>query len=428
MAGLLQHKSMEGEDIVWLETLRQQGRDMFAQNGIPSPKTEAWKYTKLRALMADDFELPTEQNITCDCGCHGHHDECQCVGSTCNLPFATYSFNFRNGIFCPPHPQLPKGVEVMTLLEAVQIYDEAKSKLNKLTDLEKYPFAALNTAYLEEGLFILVHKDTQPDKPLFIDILTRPDGRNLFYNLHNLIIIENGAKAEIIERYRYHGEEKSRYFVNVVNEIYIGRNACLNHYKLQEEAYKACHISVTFAQVKAHGRYENLCLQKGADIGRNEVVVKLLEPEACAQVDAAYKMSGWATLDTTTDIQHLCSHTKSEQLVKGVVGGDAKGVFQGRIHIAPDAGQTEGHQLHRALLLSDRAEIDVKPELEIFADDVKCSHGAASGELDEEQLFYMRSRGISEDDARQILVEAFLDDVLLRASSETVKTWLKEQI
>ncbi|MBO7240974.1 MAG: SufD family Fe-S cluster assembly protein, partial [Methanobrevibacter sp.] len=114
----------------------------------------------------------------------------------------------------------------------------------------------------------------------------------------NLIIIENGAKAEIIERYHYHGEEKSRYFVNVVNEIYIGRDACLQHYKLQEDAYKACHISLTLSQVKARGYYENLCLQKGADIGRNEVVVKLVEPEAVVQVDAAYKMSGWAILDT----------------------------------------------------------------------------------------------------------------------------------
>jgi len=428
MAGLLQHKSMECENIVWLEALRQQGKELFSNAGIPSPQTEAWKYTKLRSLITDDFEFPSEQDISCDCGCHEHHDACNCACHNCTLPFDVYTFKFHNGTFCPPHPQLPKGVEVMTLLEAVQIYDEAKSKLNKLADLEKYPFAALNTAYLEEGLFILVHRDTQLDKPLFVDVLTCPEGRNLFYNLRNLIIVENGAKAEIIERFRYHGEEKSRYFVNIVNEIYVGRDACLKHYKLQEDAYKACHLSVTFAQVKARGCYENLCLQKGADIGRNEVVVKLVEPEAFAEIDATYKMSGWATLDTTTDIQHLCSYTKSEQLVKGVVGGDAKGVFQGRIHIAPDAQHTEGHQLHRALLLSDRAEIDVKPELEIFADDVKCSHGAASGELDEEQLFYMRSRGISEEDARQILVEAFLDDVLMRASSTTIQAWLKEHI
>ena len=122
-------------------------------------------------------------------------------------------------------------------------------------------------------------------------------------------------------------------------------------------------------------------------------------------------MSGWATLDTTTNIEHLAPQTFSEQLVKGVVNGDARGVFQGKIHIAPDAVQTAGHQLHKALRLPDTAEIDVKPELEIFADDVKCSHGAASGELDEQQLFYMQSRGIGREEAKQILIDAYLEDV-----------------
>ena len=428
MGSLLQDKTMNGSDVFWLDALRQQGRDTFVATGLPTSKTEAWKYTKLRALTVDDFELPEEQEHICHCDCHTRHDNCSCSCHNYELPFDAYCFRFRNGYFCPPHPRLPQGVEVMTLLEAVHIYEEPKSKLGKLVDLKKYPFAALNTAYLEEGLFILIHKNTILDKPLFIDIHTNSGNKNLFYNLRNLIIVENGAKAEIIEYFHYQGEEKSRYFVNVVNEIYVGREACLNHYKLQKDAFKSCHIALNLVQVKSYGQYSNLCVQEGADIGRNEVTVKLQEPEAVAKVNAAYKMSGWATLDTTTDIQHLCAHTRSKQLVKGVVDGDAKGVFQGRIHIAEGAQQTEGYQLHQALLLSDRAEIDVKPELEIFADDVKCSHGAASGELNEEQLFYMRSRGIDAETARRILVEAFLDDVLQQADSETIRTWLKEQI
>ena len=136
-------------------------------------------------------------------------------------------------------------------------------------------------------------------------------------------------------------------------------------------------------------------------------------------------MNGWATLDTTTDIEHLAANTFSRQLVKGVVGGDAKGVFQGKIHIAEGAVKTEGFQLHKALLLSDTAEVDVKPELEIFADDVKCSHGAASGELDEEQLFYMRSRGIGLQEARQILIDAYLDEVMTKVGSEKIREWIK---
>ena len=139
-------------------------------------------------------------------------------------------------------------------------------------------------------------------------------------------------------------------------------------------------------------------------------------------------MSGWATLDFTTDIEHLAPETFSDQLVKGVVDGDARGVFQGKIEIHPDCVATEGHQLHRAILLSDTAEVDVKPELKIYADDVKCSHGAATGELDEDQLFYMQSRGIDVDEARRILVEAFLDDVLLKIENEAIRAYVKSRV
>lgn len=151
----------------------------------------------------------------------------------------------------------------------------------------------------------------------------------------------------------------------------------------------------------------------------------LAEEQSRAEVNAAYRMNGWATLDTTTDVEHLSPCTYSEQLVKGVVGGDARGVFQGKINIAPDCVKTEGRQLHKALLLSDTAEIDVKPELEIFADDVKCSHGAASGELDENMLFYMQSRGIGREEARAILIAAYLDDVINKIADEDVRGWIR---
>ena len=139
-------------------------------------------------------------------------------------------------------------------------------------------------------------------------------------------------------------------------------------------------------------------------------------------------MNGWATIDTTTNIYHNSADTKSSQLIKGVVGGEAKGVFQGKIHIAPNAICSEGNQLHKAILLSDKAEVDVKPELEIFADDVKCSHGAASGELDKEQLFYMQARGIGEDEAKQILIDAYINDVISLIGNEKVQDWFKNLV
>lgn len=460
MAGLIQKIKLFGEHIPMLQMLRDEGLAAFKKQDVPTAKVEEWKYTKPRDLNADDFiiepsnflnEITAGIDEACgchsqDCGCtghcehtcHCHQDECTCE-ETCHceddrdqaitalcasIPFDAYQIYFVNGKFIPIHPALPRGVEVMTLMEAVLI-EEAKPYLGKFLNLDKHPFAALNTAYMEEGLFIRLDKDTKLDKPLIIINHTQAGTDNLFYNLRNLIILEKGAEAEIIEWYNYAGAQKSRYFANIVNEIVLGSQAKLSHYKLQDEAFKANHVSLSVVKQKADSQYHNFCLQKGANIGRNEVKVMLTAENARCRVDAAYLMSGWATLDTTTNIEHLSPHTFSDQLVKGVVGGDAKGVFQGKIHIAKNAIKTEGKQLHRALLLSDTAEIDVKPELEIFADDVKCTHGAASGELDEDALFYMRSRGIGLEEAKQILVDAYLDDVLDKIENETLRDWFK---
>lgn len=477
MAGLIQKIKLFGSDIPWFETLRGKGLEAFEKQGVPTAKTEAWKYTKPRDLTADDFiinesnfiaELEefaaagSEEQCTHDhqCNgrdCHCHHGEdcarggqqCSCgheEHANCNsadgqchchheeeidvrvdLPFEAYQLHFLNGQFIPIYPVLPHGVEIMTLMEAV-INQDAKPYLCKLLDVEKHPFAALNTAYMEEGLFIRIAQNTKLEKPLIFINHTSVDNENLFYNLRNLVVVESGAEAELIEWYNYSGAEKSRYFANSVNEIFVNRNAKLKHYKMQDEAFKANHVALNLVRVKENGIYDAFCLQRGANIGRNETKVMLAEEQASAEVNAAYVMHGWATLDTTTDIEHLSPQTFSHQLVKGVVGGDAKGVFQGKIHIAEHAVKTEGFQLHKALLLTDTAEIDVKPELEIFADDVKCSHGAASGELDEETLFYMQSRGIGREDAKQILIDAYLDDVINKISSEPVRVWFKGMV
>lgn len=476
MAGLIQDIKLFGRDIPWFQGLREKGLSAFKTQGVPTAKTEAWKYTKPRDLNADDFvmngsnfvaELEELSNFDADeqtthdhhCNghdCHCHHGESCASGSSCqcsceeghancnvegggchcqheeeidihiDLPFEAYQVHFLNGQFIPIHPVLPRGVEIMTLMEAV-VNQDAKPWLGKLIDLEHYPFAALNTAYMEEGLFINIAKGVKLTKPIIFVNHTSVGAENLFYNIRNLIVVESEAEAEFVEYYNYSGAEKSHYFANIVNEIYVERDAKFKHYKMQEEAFKANHITLNMVRVKGKGLYDAFCLQRGANIGRNETKVQLKEEQAKAEVNAAYLMHGWATIDTTTDIEHLAPYTFSHQLVKGVVGGDSKGVFQGKIHIAKHAIKTEGYQLHRALLLTDTAEIDVKPELEIFADDVKCSHGAASGELDENILFYMQSRGIGQEEAKQILIDAYLDDVVNKISAEPIRNWFKEQ-
>lgn len=387
----------------WAKSLHQEGKAAFLSVGLPTPKTEAWKYTKLRDLDTNDYELaPLASKSSMP---------------PVQFPFTCAEIDFLNGQWVGTS-NLPQGLSVKPLSEALR-------HINKIADIKNYPFAALNTAYLKQGVFIEIAANKKIEIPLVLRYLTIPENSNLFENIRNIIILNTGSSLDLIECYHYRGEVKSRYLLNQVNEIHLLSGATLNHYKFQNEAYKANHIALHAVDVETAGTYKSFCLQKGANIARNETKVKLKGLRAKAQVDGAYVMNGWATLDTTTDIEHLVPQTQSSQLIKGVVGGDAKGVFQGKIHIAPNADQTEGTQLHKALLLSDTAEIDVKPELEIFADDVKCSHGAASGELDEEQLFYMQSRGISREEAKKMLIDAYLEDVFSRIEKDTLREWFK---
>ncbi|MBQ8661846.1 MAG: Fe-S cluster assembly protein SufD [Alphaproteobacteria bacterium] len=411
MSGLLQQISLPGGQIPWLDEMRRRGRAAFEAAGIPTAKTEAWKYTKPRELGGDDFVLSLPRP--------------DLRAPQPELPFAAYRIYFENGIFNPAQSVLPQGVEVLPLIEVIMFRPRERALINAALRLEDFPFAALNSAYLNEGVFIHVDSRVELKRPLAVIYHTDSAEQNLFYNLRNLILLEEYAAAELIEYHCYDGALKSRYLANIVNEVYLRRGACLRHYKVQNEAFKANHIALNYVDAAAGAAYKAFCLQKGANIARNETHVLLKEEGASAEVNGAYLMNGWATLDTTTDIEHLAPCTVSHQLVKGVIGGDAKGVFQGRIHIAPGAVRTEGNQLHKALLLSDTAEVDVKPELEIFADDVKCSHGAASGELDEEQLFYMRSRGIGEEEARRLLIDAYLDDAISKIEDEKVAAWIK---
>lgn len=410
MGGLVQQQDF-GIQASWLAELREAGLNAFEKQGFPTAKTEAWKYTKPRALNTDDYvlsSLPASRSAE-------------------PLPFECYPFYFNNGVFDGHSPELPEGVEVLPLEQALK-EDFIKDFLGRAADVSGRPFAALNQYYLSSGLCLHILPFVKLDKPIVFINHTSAGDANLLMNLRHVFVLENGAQAELVEYYDYVGAVKSRYLSNIVNEIFLADDSVFRHYKVQGEAFKAGHIALNAVDVGRGAFYKSLTFQTGADIARNETYVRLSKEQARAEVNAAYQMNGWATIDTTTDVEHLAPCTYSEQLVKGVVGGEAKGVFQGKIHIAPNAVKTEGRQLHKALLLSDTAEIDAKPELEIFADDVKCSHGAASGELDEEQLFYMQSRGIGRKEAEQILIEAYLEELISKVEDENIRRWIKLKV
>jgi Fe-S cluster assembly protein SufD len=410
---LLQNINLWGDDIPYLSGLREKSLISFEKNGLPNPKTEAWRYSYFRE---EDLQNPQIDNEPVKCDGHCHNGD--------ELPFDALQIKYCNGKLHINDWNAPKGVTIKSLIEA--IYDgDIKSYLNKSFNADDFPFAALNGVYLEQGLFILIERGTVLEEPLYIKYHNHAD-KNRLCNIRNVIVVENRAKATIIEHFC--AEERALYTQNTVNEIFVGSNAKLQHYVWQNEAKNAHHIALNSVQVKEGGNYAAFYANGVCGFSRHESYIRLLQEGAGAEVNGVYKLSeANQVCDISTNIRHLAPHTYSNQLVKGVAKNKAKGVFQGQIHIAPDAQQAEGHQLHRALLLDDNAEIDCKPELEVFADDVKCSHGASGGDLDREQIFYMQARGIGEDEARKILVDAYLNEVFALNENQDISEWIKAQ-
>lgn len=406
-------ENLFGNDIPWLSGLREKARKAFAKSGLPNKKTEAWKYSYVSEEALNKYEF---DNTPHECDGHCEHAE--------DLPFKSWQIKYCNGKLTHIAHGLPRGVFIKPLFEALGD-GEVKPYLNRSFELEDFPFAALNTAFLDEGLFIVITQGTVLEEPLYIHYHHHAGVKRISC-IRNIIVCEKNAKAQIIEH--FDADDSADYCNDIVNEIYVGNNAVLNLYKKQNETMSAHHVALNAVTVKAGGKYQSFTAHGECALARSESYVRLCQEEATAEVDGVYRLEQNGVSDITTNIRHLAPHTSSDQLVKGVLDGAAKGVFQGQIHIAPNAQQTEGYQLHRALVLSDRAEVDCKPELEIFADDVKCSHGATSGDLDAEQLYYMQSRGIALEDAKQILIAAYLNEALHKVENPEIQAWLKSNL
>lgn len=319
---------------------------------------------------------------------------------------------------------LPSFVDLLTIYEAISYReDEYKLLLGSLANSEKYPFVALNDAYLNNGLFIKISKDKILGKPIHI-IYINNGKSNIFSNIRNIIKVEENAELIVAESF-ISLDNDAKYFNNIVSEIILSEKAKLNYYKFQNEADNSCHISYMQTNLAKSAKFNNFILQKGAALSRVENKIELNNKEAKTNFSAAYIANNNRLLDTTCLIEHNAPETNSNQLVKGVIDNEARGVFQGKVYVARDSQKIEGSQLHKALLLSKNAEVDCKPELEIYADDVQCSHGATAGELDEEQLFYLQSRGIDKEEAIKILVGAFLDDVIEKIEDEALSDYFK---
>ena len=392
--------------------LRENAKILLKNTHFPTTKTENWKYTNISPIINSNFDI---SNISEHCSCDNH--QCSCSKET--SPFIDVCF--CNGKLHIEEYNTPQGLIIKSLAE-VLYEDEYKKYLLKSFNQEQHPFALLNTLYLEQGICIIAEKNTQISTPIKITY-KNTNAKNNQINIHNLILAQENSKIEIIEHFL--SQNSNTYLTNIVNEIYTKENSAINHYKIQKESSQSFHIAFNSLKSYKNSTYKQFYFSNGSNISRNENIINLEDVYANAEIYTAYKAQTKTTTDITTNINHKHPNTTSIQLAKAILEQDAIANFLGKIHIAPNAIKTSGNQLHKALYLSENATMNCKPELEIYADDVKCSHGATCGQIDKDQLFYLTSRGISQKDAQNLLTSAHLEEIFSLISNQDIRELFK---
>jgi Fe-S cluster assembly protein SufD len=310
--------------------------------------------------------------------------------------------------------------EDLSVLPSGSAHFSDQPDFGTLTWPDREPLVALNTMLAEDGLELTIPPGFDAGVVVLANLSTKDAA---FHPRHN-IRLQTGARLSILEVSLGDGA----YFHNPVTEVHVEPGAHLTHIRLQQESSAAFHLATVYAEIGGEGTYDGFCLNMGGRVSRLEVHADLVGPGAAVHLNGAQLLTGTQHADLTSVVRHSAPSCASRQTVKHVLTGRSRGVFQGRIEVARAAQKTDGYQMNQALLLSPDAEVDTKPELEIFADDVKCSHGATVGELDNDQLFYLRSRGIPDHEARSILVRAFLAEALDTVRDDTLRPILETSV
>ncbi len=371
--------------------------------GFPGRRDEAWHYTNLRPIAEANFDAPL---TTC----------ADTTAQLAHIPNIGTRLTFIDGCFRADLSGTPTAATFAPFA--------AQAAFGTLARPDRDPLTALNTMLAEDGAVITVPENTDAGTIALVSLATDTPGRATAFHPRHIINLSPGARLTLVETALGQGT----YLHNPVLELEVADGATLTHIRLQDESPTAYHLATLYAAIAASGTYDSFTLVLGGRLARAEIHAELTGVGATAHLNAAQLLTGTQHADITTVVRHAAPHGTSRQTVKHVLAGRSRGVFQGRIEVARHAQKTDGYQMNQALLLSPDAEIDCKPELEIFADDVKCSHGATVGELDPEQLFYLRSRGIPDNEARAILVRAFLTEAIGAVTHAAARTMLEQAV
>jgi Fe-S cluster assembly protein SufD len=395
-----------------LQNMRKTAIARFGSVGFPSLRDEEWRFTNLAPLVKVPFQLaPSKRSAT--------------VPESLRSAIPADALVFVNGVPQSARPARTGGVIVKPLSEALaQHADLVELYLARLARTETNPFTALNTAFLREGAFVHIPAGVVVEAPIHLVFVSSSSAEPAVAHPRNLIVAGANSQVTIVESYL--GRDGDLYFTNAVTEIVAGEGARIDHYKVQQESTDAFHVATMQVRQERASVFSSHSITLGGALVRNDANV-VLDAEGCeCTLNGLYLASGEQLVDNHTRIDHARPNCTSHELYKGILDGRAKGVFNGKIYVHPDAQKTDAKQTNKTLLLSADAMIDTKPQLEIFADDVKCTHGATIGQLDADSIFYLRTRGIGLAEARSLLTYAFANDIIGRIKVDSIRGRLEQ--
>jgi Fe-S cluster assembly protein SufD len=397
--------------------MRRAAFDRFASLGFPTTKNEDWHFTSTSPIADQEFVLLDAASGD--------------VRKEELVPFTFgardwYTIVFVNGRFTPElseFAKLPKGVKLRDLTSAWTAMPDVVDRVGKIASYDTHAFTALNAAFMHDGAVLHVANDVTVEKPIHLVFVTDATAAKGMMHPRSLLMLGRHARATVIESYV--STTDAMYLTNAVTEVSLGEGATLFHYKMQREAGRAYHVGTIEVSQARDSHYVSFSFATGGTLTRSNIYTTLDGEGAGATLNGLFMLDGQQHSDHQTQIIHAKPNCFSRELYKGILDGRSHGVFNGKVYVHPIAQKTDGKQTNKTLLLSDTAQIDTKPQLEIFADDVKCTHGATVGQIDQTALFYLKSRGINRMFARRLLTYAFAADVLETIETEEVRVGLE---
>ncbi|MBN1479051.1 Fe-S cluster assembly protein SufD [candidate division KSB1 bacterium] len=406
-------RSLNGESKTPLHAIRKEAIDWFSDHGFPTMRQEEWRFTNVSAIGEIDFKtgIPKVEDIA----------------PTDLSPYVINNdYNrlvFVDGCFfagLSRTENLPDGVTVKSLQEAMLTDQEVIQKnLTKHAKIDENGFVALNTAFFKDGAFIHVSKNSLYEQPIHLIYLMTEKSKESVVFPRNLIVAEQNSQISFIENYISLSD--TLYFMNPVTEVVAGENAVVHHYKIQQDSLNAFHTSLMQVYQERSSNYTSHNYAFGGSIVRNDIKTMLDGEGIECTLNGLYLARGTQLIDNHSVIEHAKPHCNSRELYKGILDNQARAVFSGKIQVFPDAQKTDAIQSNQNLILSEEATVDTKPQLEIYADDVKCTHGGTVGQINKDGIFYLRARGISADMAKNLMIQAFAGEVTDRLKGESLK-------